>query len=92
MTKPLIDNSLSNKPCCFYTEADSREFPIMQVDSSDKEQPCSPGQLHDQTIPESLAMGFIGTAVCALQRRCEVCPRELKEVVSPGLIPFNQRK
>lgn len=92
MTRPLVDASLSVRPCKFYASADSRTFPRVQVDRGDKEQPCSPGLVEGDPVPESLAMGFVGTAVCALQRKCGVCPRGLGEIVPPDLVPFGLRK
>jgi len=89
--RPVVDASLSVKPCALYLAADSRSFPRIMIDAQDKEQPCT-SVAEGDVLPESLAMGFVGVGVCALQRRFGVCPRELGMEINPALIPFNQRK
>lgn len=91
MSRPVVDASLSIKPCALYLAADSRTFPRIIIDPQDKEQTCSdisPGDV----LPESLAMGFVATGVCTLQRKFGVCPRELGLDINPALIPINQRR
>ncbi len=90
MARPIADASLSIKPCALYLSADSQTFPRIMIDPLDKEQPCT--RLAEDEIPESLAMGFVATGVCALQRRFGVCPRELGPEINPALIPMNQRR
>jgi hypothetical protein len=91
MPRPVVDLSLSVKPCALYQAADSRTFPRIIIDPVDKEQPCTK-VAEDDVLPESLAMGFVGVSVCALQRKFGVCPRELGLDINPALVPMNQRR
>ena len=91
MARVIVDKSLTTQPCCFYASPDSGTFPMLQVDSVDKEQPCSE-VLPMNDILESLAMGFIATGARALQRKFGVCPRGLGPEVDPQLLPMNRRK
>lgn len=89
--RPIQTTQTVQMTCRFYTEPDSREFPRVVVNTADKENPCLE-TAHNWKINERLVMDMIGLSVCALQRKCEVCPRGLTESVDPSLVPFKERK
>lgn len=87
--RPVIDYSVTIKPCRFLDQPDSGRLTTVTADLTDKENPCK--DISD-SIPTSIAIGLVTEAVCLLQREYGVCPRELGIEVDPRLVPLNRRK
>lgn len=87
MSRPLpYYPSNTWQTCNYYTEAGSGKLPRINYNEQDLVQPCAEVVISND-MTESIATGFVATAICQIQRELGICPRQLGVEIKADLIP-----